>query len=118
MDKSLFSYFARAVGLAGLSKGAPVAITASRLLTDADCGLVLVNSTATAITLTVPAGLAPGFNVKIIQASTGIVTIAAGAGASVSSVSSFVKTSGANSEIGISNKAPNGYVLTGSGAIA
>jgi hypothetical protein len=116
MQKSLFSYFARITGQATLSKGTPAILTASRTLTDADCGTVLVSTSATAVTLTVPAGLAPGFNIKVVQSGAGAVTIAAGAGATVANVSSYTKTSGVNSEVGITNKALNAYILTGAGA--
>jgi len=102
------------VGLAAQS--VPIEITGSRALTAADNGAMLYSASASAITLTVPSGLPIGFGVAVAQNSTGQVTITAGAGVTVNSVSSYTKTSGQHAVIGISQTTPNNYKFVGSGA--
>lgn len=78
-------------------------------------GVILFDS-ASGGTITVPAGLAPGFNVSVLQINTGQATIAAGAGAVLQSQQSFTKTAGQWAMIGILGYDVDGYVLVGNGA--
>lgn len=107
------------VGIAGSGSSvpAPAAITSSRNLASADNGGTLYNATTNAYTLTVPSGLPAGFGVAVVQSSTGVVTIAAGAGVTINNISSFTKTGGQYAVISLINTAANTYILAGSGAI-
>ncbi len=105
-------------GAVPMGKGTPTPITGSRALTDADDNCVLVNKTASAYTLTVPAGLRAGFNCTIIQGSTGVLTLAASGGAVISSADSFVKTKGAGTKLGLQSWDTDKYALSGNGATA
>ncbi len=96
--------------------GAPVVLTAGRALTAADNGATFMRNGG-AITMTVPAGLPAGFGCKFIQGGAGAITVS-GDVATVASVSSYVKTSGANSQIELVQKAADAYILTGQGAVA
>lgn len=105
-----------AEGAVGLGKGAPVAITGSRDLTDADDGVVLVNKGASNYTLTVPAGLRAGFSCTIIQGSTGTVALAAGASAEIANASSYTKTGGAGAKLELKAWDTDKYSFSGDGA--
>lgn len=96
---------------------APLAITANRTLTAADDGRTLYNNTATAYTITVPAGLPAGFGVALVQKSTGALTVAAAATVTVTSADGFTKTGGANKVVSVVNSGlANDYILSGQGA--
>ena len=91
--------------------------TGSYTLTSSDNGKVIVLSNsslvdAAAITLTVPTGLAAGFNCMIVQKGAGIVTIVAAGGATVTNRSGFTKTGGQNAIVTILSIASN-YFITG-----
>lgn len=116
MQKSLLQHFLRTLGLP--TGGVATTVTASRTLTKSDNGAVLNSTSGTAVTLTLAQNLPAGFGVTIIQSGAGAVTVAAASGVTVANVSSFVKTSGANSTIKIVQKSANAYVLTGEGAVA
>lgn len=76
-------------------------ITANYTLTAADEGhLIYVNSTS-AVTVTAPANLPPGFIAEIYQENTGQVTVVGGAGNTLRSAAGF-KTRVRHSAIGIS----------------
>lgn len=64
------------------------------------CGSVLVCTNTSPITITIPSGLTSGFNLTIIQAAAGQITIAAGAGTTVNARNGL-KTAGLNAIIGI-----------------
>lgn len=116
MNFFVFTYFASKLGCK--LRTTPVALTASRTLTKADKGQRLVNSTATAMTLTFPANtLGADFSCDIIQAGAGAVTVAAGAGATVTGTSSFVKTAGAGSKVTLEAVSAAAAVLNGAGAV-
>ena len=91
--------------------------TGSYTLTSSDNGKVIVLSNsslgdAAAITLTVPTGLAAGFNCMIVQKGAGLVTIVAAGGATVTNRSGFTKTGGQNAIVTILSIASN-YFITG-----
>lgn len=64
------------------------------------CGSILVCTNTSPITITIPSGLTSGFNLTIIQAAAGQITIAAGAGTTVNARNGL-KTAGLNAIIGI-----------------
>lgn len=91
--------------------------TGSYTLTSSDNGKVIVLSNsslgdAAAITLTVPTGLAAGFNCMIVQKGAGLVTIVAAGGVTVTNRSGFTKTGGQNAIVTILSIASN-YFITG-----
>ena len=91
-------------------------LTANYTLSEQDNKGTIVNNTATARTVTVPAGLPHGFSVNIVQKSTGAVTVSAGAGATLTSKEGFTKTNGANTMLAVTNSGVvNDYLLTGQG---
>lgn len=61
---------------------------------DADCGKTIICTNASAITLTMHAGAAVGFNCTIIQGGAGAITFAAGSGATLHILSGHTKTGG------------------------
>lgn len=65
----------------------------SRSLTAADNGKQLIFSNASAITVTVPTGLPVGFNVMLVQGSTGQITVS-GSGVTLRNRSSQFKSAG------------------------
>jgi hypothetical protein len=81
-------------------------------LTSLDNGKVVTLNNASAITLTVPTGLAAGFNCMIVQKGAGLVTIVASGGATVTNRSGFTKTGGQNAIVTILSIASN-YFITG-----
>ena len=76
-----------------------------------DNGRVVTLNNASAITLTVPAGLAAGFNCMIVQKGDGIVTITP-SGVSVTNRSGGTKTAGKNAIVTIISITSN-YFITG-----
>lgn len=69
-------------------------LTASRNVANSDLGLTLFYSAAGNITLTIPSGLASGLKFRVVQGSTGKVTIA-GSGVTVSGKNNHLSTGGA-----------------------
>lgn len=61
---------------------------------DSDCGKTIICTNASAITLTMHAGAAVGFNCTIIQGGAGAITFAAGSGATLHILSGHTKTGG------------------------
>ena len=82
-------------------------------LADSDSGGVLRCTAATAVTITVPSTLASGFNVLIIQAGAGQVTISAGSGTTINSYASLVKTAGQHAGASLIRVAAGTYNLSG-----
>lgn len=68
-------------------------ITTGRTLTNDDIGKTFHHTGVSNITLTVPAGLAPGFRVRVVQGSTGKVTFA-GSGVTVNGKQGQLSTGG------------------------
>ena len=87
--------------------------TASHTLGSTDNGRVIIMNVATANTLTVPSGLAEGFNCTIIQIGAGQTTITA-SGTTLNSVSSFLKISAQHGSASIISYASNVYNVAGS----
>lgn len=86
-----------------------------------DCGTTLRFTSATAVTLTLPASLSAGCSVGIVQAGAGQVSFTAGSGASLVNRQSFTKTAGQWALMGLTIDTNAGgsaahYVLTGDGA--
>ncbi|MHA8094580.1 beta strand repeat-containing protein [Aquirufa lenticrescens] len=77
-----------------------------------DNGKVVTLNNATAITLTVPAGLAAGFNCMIVQKGAGVVTIAPANTVTVTNRSGGTKTGGQNAIVTIISISSN-YFITG-----
>ena len=59
-----------------------IVATTSRNFTQSDNGASIVSTAASAITLTIPTGLAVGFNCSIVQKGAGQVTVGSGTGVS------------------------------------
>lgn len=95
-----------------LGKGLATPITGSRALTADDDGTTLVNLTTSAYILTVPLGLPAGFGCRVIQGTTGLVTMAASGGAAITGLVGL-KTNGAHSVANVVQTAADVYVYTG-----
>ena len=90
-------------------------------LSAADCGTTLRLTSSSPVTLTLPASLAAGCALAVLQAGTGQVSLTAGSGATLVSRQSYTKTGGQWGLIGLTIDANVGgsaahYVLTGDGA--
>ena len=96
-----------------LSSSGIKAKTASHTLVGGDNGRVITMNVATANTLTVPSGLAEGFNCTVIQIGAGQTTITA-SGTTLNSVSSFLKISAQHGSASIISYASTVYNVAGS----
>ena len=76
------------------SKVAVIDTTTSRTITAADHGKRIWFTNASTINVTVPSGLPIWFECELAQDGTGQVVVAAGAGATVSAYSGWLKTAG------------------------
>lgn len=87
-------------------------------LTAADCGTMVRFTNASAVTVTIPQGLAVGCNIAIEQAGAGQVAVNGSAvtPATLHSAHSYTKTSAQWAIIGISIESTNVAILTGDGA--
>lgn len=87
-------------------------------LASTDCGTLVRFSNASAVTVTIPQGLAVGCNIALMQAAAGQVSVNGSAvtPATLQSAHSYTKTFGAGAIIGISTDASNHATLTGDGA--
>lgn len=90
-------------------------LAGARNTTKDDDGLILVYAGAGAITLTIPTNMPPRFGFTVLQTGAGQVTIAAGAGVTVTNVSSYTKTSGAGAMFGAQKTGAESYTLLGQG---
>jgi hypothetical protein len=88
--------------------------TASYTLGSGDNGRVITMDVATANTLTVPSGLADGFNCTIIQIGAGQTTITTSAGVTLNSYQSALKISGQHGSASIIGYVSNVYNVAGS----
>ena len=82
------------------------------ILLASDNGKVVTLENASAITLTVPAGLAAGFNCMIVQKGAGVVTITPANTVTVTNRSGGTKTGGQNAIVTIISISSN-YFITG-----
>ena len=104
-----------AVGMGGTPAAiAPIQIAGSRTLTSADNGATLYSTSSSAYTLTLATGLPTNFGVAIVQAGSGQITVAAGAGTTVANVSTQFKTSAINAVIAVIQTTANAYYVSGS----
>lgn len=88
-------------------------VTASRTLTAADDGVLLLGNSASTITLTLPAGLPVGFQCRVQQVGAGKCTIAA-SGATVNAQSSKFSTAAQHATIEVLPAlAVDAYTVTG-----
>lgn len=88
-------------------------VTASRAITAADDGVRLISTSASAVNLTVPTGLAVGFAFRVTQEGAGKVSIIGGA--TISAQASKIATAGQHATIEIlqSWASINIYTVTG-----
>jgi hypothetical protein len=91
--------------------------TSSFSLADSDSGTVIEVEATSAITITVPSGLAAGFNCVIIQGSTGQVTFA-GTGGNLKTYNSLLKTAGQNAVVSIIPGKTTGTYFLGGNLVA
>jgi hypothetical protein len=86
---------------------------ASWTVTEGVCGAILVCNSAIDMTLTFPSGLSSGFNLTVLQAGGGKITIAAGSGVTLYGRNGL-KTAAQYAVIGIfSAVATNTFIVTG-----
>lgn len=91
-------------------------VSAGRALTDDDAGCILAVDASSPVTLTLPAGLASGFSVAIVQVGVGQVSILTSGGAALRQPDAYSKTRTQYSAIVIACIATDEYVLTGDAA--
>lgn len=84
----------------------------SRTLGASDNGAVLMFTSATAVTLTVPTGLDVGFSVTVIQAGAGQITFTA-SGTTINNRQSHTKTAGQWAVASLIQRTTNNFVLAG-----
>lgn len=87
--------------------------TADYTLALNDNANILAFNSATAMTLTIPAGLPVGYNISVYQTGLGKVTIVGAAGVTVLNRLSRFKTAGKDAGIGIVATATDTYRITG-----
>jgi hypothetical protein len=86
---------------------------ASWTVTEGVCGAILVCNSAVDMTLTFPSGLSSGFNLTVLQAGAGKITIAAGSGVTLNGRNGL-KTAAQYAVIGVfSAVATNTFIVTG-----
>jgi hypothetical protein len=85
----------------------------SHTVADADAGKILVFTSASAIALTVPAGISAGFQCGIVQRGAGQITVGTSGGATVTSYGSLVKTAGQGATASLTLVAADDFVLGG-----
>ncbi|MEN6621316.1 MAG: hypothetical protein ABFD50_07195 [Smithella sp.] len=82
-------------------------------LTAADNGYILYCTSATAITLTTPAGIGAAFSCMVVQAGMGQITVAAGAGTTLASFGSMVKSAGQYATLTLFTPVADTFILAG-----
>lgn len=82
-------------------------------LTVNDNGRVIVFTSGSAVTLTVPSGLGSGFSCSVVQYGAGQVTISAGSGATLRLRSSANKTGGQYAVASLLSVVANEYIVIG-----
>jgi len=85
-------------------------------LTAGENGKIIVFTSSSNVTLTVPTNLAIGFNCLIIQEGTGVVSITAAAGSTVRNRNSHVKTAGQYAVMSLLSYSNNIFISSGDGA--
>ena len=84
----------------------------SRTLADSDNGKVIVCTNGSATTITVPASLATGFAVTVIQTGAGQITFSASS-TTINNRQSHTKTAGQHARVGLVQTSSNTYNLGG-----
>lgn len=87
-------------------------------LANTDCGTTVRFSSASAVTVTIPATLTVGCNIAVLQAAAGQVTMTGTAvsAATLQSAHTYTKTFGAGAMLGVTMDASSHAILTGDGA--
>ena len=85
----------------------------SYTLTDADNGRIVVFTSASAVTLTIPANLTDLFTCSLVQYGTGQVTVSAGTGVTLRLRGSTNKTGGQYAIASLFSVVTNEYILAG-----
>jgi hypothetical protein len=78
-----------------------------------DSGKVLTLNNASAVTLTVPAGLPAGFNCTIVQKGAGAVSFVSGTGVTIANRLSRTMTAGQNAVATIVSISSNYFITSG-----
>jgi hypothetical protein len=86
--------------------------TTSRSLSTADDGIVLMCTSNSAVTITVPTGLGVGFTITVIQAGTGQITFNT-SGTTINNRQSHSKTAGQWAVVSLIQRTTNNFVLAG-----
>jgi hypothetical protein len=86
--------------------------TTSRTLGSGDNGIILMCTSNSAVTITVPTGLSIGFTITIIQAGTGQITFSASS-TTINNRQSHTKTAGQWAVAGLIQRSSNNFVLSG-----
>jgi hypothetical protein len=97
------------------SPQAPLVITADYTLKAGDSGAMVVLNSVTGRTLTVPAGLPPGFFVSVLQVDAGQLTITA-SGVTIFNANTFTKTSRKGAQMALYSWAQDTFMSWGDGA--
>jgi hypothetical protein len=87
-------------------------ISTSRTLGSGDNGIILMCTSNSAVTITVPTGLSIGFTITIIQAGTGQITFSASS-TTINNRQSHTKTAGQWAVAGLIQGSSNNFVLSG-----
>jgi hypothetical protein len=87
--------------------------TSSYTLNNNDNGIIVVFTSGSAVTLTIPAGLTERFTCSIVQYGAGQVTVAAGAGVTLQLRGSTNKTGGQYAIASLLSVVANEYILAG-----
>jgi hypothetical protein len=87
--------------------------TAAYQLVQGDNGKVITMNSASAITLTIPAGLTAGFNCMVVQYGAGTVTIAGASGVTIVNRSNYSKTGGQYAIVTIVSPVANTFITGG-----
>ena len=85
----------------------------TRTLTAADNGYVLYCTSADAVTLTTASGLGAAFSCMVVQAGLGKITVVAGAGTTLASYGSMVKSAGQYATLTLFTPVADTFILAG-----
>lgn len=91
----------------------PIQVTADRAAAITDNMAILYNSSGTARTITINTGLPSSFQMRIAQASTGKLSVAAGSGVTIISLAGALGTSGAGAVATLTKTTGETYTLSG-----
>lgn len=103
-------------GPMGSLLGVVLVADTTRSLTQADDGYVLYCTAGTAITITTAAGIAAGFSCMIVQAGAGQITVAQGAGTTLSAYEAMLKSAGQYATLTLFTPVADTFILAGQAA--